>query len=207
MEYYDFNPQGVVFSEVPSNLFASLLEESYKAKDPYNRNLAGIIEKEYDLRHLISTPIGEELIDLCSRMVDMYSDRYEYPNLITCNSSISSYKLQSLWVNFQKKHEFNPVHNHSGVFSFVIWMKIPYDLEEELKTGAGVNSVDNVASKFQFYYSTIYGNHSADLNINKDSEGMMVMFPSTLRHAVYPFYTSDDYRISISGNICFDTDS
>jgi len=207
MEYYDFNPQGVVFSEVPSNLFHSLLEEVYKAKEPYNDKLAGIIEREYDLRHLINTPIGEDLKGVCSKMIKMYSERYEYPHLIACNNRSSPYKLNSLWVNFQKKHEFNPVHNHSGVFSFVIWLKIPYDIEEELNTGAGKNSVDNVASKFQFFYSTIYGNHSADLNINKDSEGMMVMFPATLRHTVYPFYTSDDYRISISGNICFDIDA
>jgi len=29
------------------------------------------------------------------------------------------------------------------------------------------------------------------------------MFPSQLIHAVYPFYTSDEYRISVSGNIKF----
>jgi len=33
------------------------------------------------------------------------------------------------------------------------------------------------------------------------------MFPSLLAHCVYPFYTSDDYRISISGNIKFDSDN
>ena len=27
------------------------------------------------------------------------------------------------------------------------------------------------------------------------------MFPSYLNHMVYPFYTSDEYRISMSGNI------
>jgi hypothetical protein len=29
----------------------------------------------------------------------------------------------------------------------------------------------------------------------------MMLFPSKLKHGVNPFYTSDDYRISISGNI------
>ena len=30
--------------------------------------------------------------------------------------------LDTAWVNFQKKHEFSPAHNHNGLFSFVIWI-------------------------------------------------------------------------------------
>jgi len=29
----------------------------------------------------------------------------------------------------------------------------------------------------------------------------MIIFPSIIQHGVYPFYTSDEYRISVSGNI------
>ena len=32
--------------------------------------------------------------------------------------------LGNLWVNFQKKNEFNPVHYHSGVFSFILFSGI-----------------------------------------------------------------------------------
>ena len=39
------------------------------------------------------------------------------------------------------------------------------------------------------------------LNIDKTWEGKIVMFPSYLMHTVYPFFTSDEYRISIAGNI------
>ena len=30
------------------------------------------------------------------------------------------YKMTSWWVNYQKENEFNPIHGHSGVYSFVI---------------------------------------------------------------------------------------
>jgi len=30
----------------------------------------------------------------------------------------------------------------------------------------------------------------------------MVMFPSEMKHEVFPFYENDGERISISGNIC-----
>ena len=39
------------------------------------------------------------------------------------------------------------------------------------------------------------------LPVDKTWEGMMLMFPSKLHHSVYPFYTSDEKRISVSGNI------
>ena len=50
--------------------------------------------------------------------------------------------LESFWANYQYKHEFNPVHDHGGAFSFVIWMKIPYDCEDQKKL-KHLDGVDN----------------------------------------------------------------
>jgi len=41
---------------------------------------------------------------------------------------------------------------------------------------------------------------SHDLPVDKSYEKKLLLFPATMRHSVYPFYTSDDYRISVSGN-------
>ncbi len=41
--------------------------------------------------------------------------------------------LNQFWVNYQYKTEFNPYHDHSEVYSFAIWFKIPYDWEEHSK--------------------------------------------------------------------------
>ena len=41
---------------------------------------------------------------------------------------------------------------------------------------------------------------SYQLNLDKKAEGVFCLFPATYKHMVYPFYTSDDARISISGN-------
>ena len=38
-------------------------------------------------------------------------------------------------------------------------------------------------------------------SLDPSMEGYMVMFPSETQHCVYPFYTSDEERISISGNL------
>ena len=42
-----------------------------------------------------------------------------------------NYKLTNLWVNYQRQTEFNPVHDHGGSYSFVVWMKIPTSNKEQ----------------------------------------------------------------------------
>ena len=50
------------------------------------------------------------------------------------------YYLQSMWVNYQKQTEFNPLHDHGGVYSFVIWMKIPTRHFEQNKNPIALRS-------------------------------------------------------------------
>ena len=113
------------------------------------------------------------------------------------------FNLESLWVNFQKKHEFNPPHDHSGVFSFVIWMQIPTSYEEQKKLPICAESNANgTISNFAFHYTNSLGRVSQFIyNMEKEAEGYMVMFPSEMKHEVFPFYENDGERISISGNV------
>ena len=57
--------------------------------------------------------------------------------------------LRELWVNYQKKYDFNPLHIHSGIFSFVIWVQIPYDLKKEQERYA---ANENETAAFMFQY-------------------------------------------------------
>ena len=40
-----------------------------------------------------------------------------------------------------------------------------------------------------------------EIEADRNYENKMIIFPSNLQHSVYPFFTSNDYRISLSGNI------
>ena len=94
----------------------------------------------------------------------------------------------------------------TGLFSFVIWIKIPTDWREQHKIPIAANSFSPVASNFEFHYNTLLGDQGKfNYFLNKDSEGMMLFFPSGLGHTVYPFFNCDEERVSISGNIRFDT--
>ena len=112
------------------------------------------------------------------------------------------HKTQSIaldpWINVQERGEYIPSHDHDGVLSYSIWMTIPYNIEEEL-----TNS--KFASTFQFSYLSIVGDQlHHTIAVDKSMEGTLIMFPANLKHCVYPFYTTENRRISISGNIALD---
>ena len=117
-----------------------------------------------------------------------------------------SLSLESFWANYQYKHEFNPLHNHGGAFSFVIWMKIPYDCKDQNKAKFlnGTDEGQKVPGTFYFEFLNMFGDITQSVfPMSPDMEGSMLFFPSELRHAVNPFYECDEKRISISGNLGF----
>lgn len=114
--------------------------------------------------------------------------------------------LRSFWVNFQNKHEFNPLHDHAGFLSFVIWLKIPTESKDQHNLPISKNSNFPSASDFEFVYTDALGTiASFTIPMGKDKEGVMYVFPSSLKHHVYPFYECDEQRISVSGNITLDS--
>ena len=115
------------------------------------------------------------------------------------------YGLDNFWVNFQKQHEFNPMHNHSGVYSFVVFMKIPTDWREQHEIPFVKESNAPKASDFEFVYTDVMGNVTGyTYCLDSSFEGIMLFFPAEMMHQVYPFYNCEEERITISGNIVYD---
>lgn len=154
----------------------------------YNDHLAGFIGDEYLLTDEIKNLVMPHIYEGATAL-------FEQP--------LMKWKLESGWINYQKKYEINPLHNHSGLLSFVMWINIPYNLDEELNLPYVKDStVKKSATAFTFVYSDIHGTLCQQpFRIDKRGEGKFVIFHSKLNHMVYPFYTSDGYRISIAGNI------
>lgn len=185
---------------LPTEIYNELNTQIYKNKKPQkikNDDLAGHIKEEYALdvsenmsRYFSWCSSQKPVIDKISRQT------YLTDNVpIVCND---------IWVNFQKKYEFNPIHNHTGFASFICFMKIPYDLEEEEKVFSVNNTSQIHTSKLTFVFTNEAGEViSYCVDVDKSFEGKMLMFTSNQHHMVYPFYTSDDYRITISGNLMY----
>lgn len=120
------------------------------------------------------------------------------------------FTMKRLWVNYQKQHEFNPPHNHDGWFSFVIFMKIPTHWKEQHTLPIAANSNSPMASDFQFIRG-VPGNpdiiQATNIPLCPDDEGRMLFFPAWLTHQVFPFYGTEEERITISGNIIENRDA
>jgi hypothetical protein len=206
---------GVMQSKLPFELFEGLSnaisEITEENGEKYNKNLLGHMKEEYSLNHIV--PNMAPFIEAMAKEWDEGTPGHIGTFEEAAKSDRYRLYLSSMWVNKQKKYEFNPVHHHSGALSFVIWINIPYDLKEEEAyfppvSGQGFDpdGTDGAStSKFTFFHTDALGSlRPTPLPVDKSWEGTILMFPSTLHHCVYPFYTSDDYRISVSGNIRID---
>lgn len=166
----------------------------------HNIHLAGQIEREFAL----SKKNKNRLEKLLLPMVVSYEKETNWISKSPVLSENLNLKLDTAWVNFQKKYEYNPVHHHGGLYSFVIWIKVPYLMEEEFKYSPGKESHSNLSGMFTFHYVNSAGQiYPFHLGIDKLSENKGIVFPSNFRHSVNPFYSSDEYRISVSGNFIF----
>ena len=140
-----------------------------------------------------------QLIYMYAGEFDNVGDKLPTPNK-------HPYFLSRMWVNYQKQCEYNPLHDHTGVYSFVIWMKIPTKQEEQDKISFSSEANTKKNSTFQILYNNILGQPTTiTYYMNPECEGTMFFFPSQLQHQVYPFYNCDEDRISISGNILLNT--
>ena len=188
-----YNP-GVLKTRLPTSIFADLTRDLQKQIDnkpkKYNTFLVGQIETEFQY------VINGQFRDCIEQTFLEYRRKFNFhenQNYVIDNDA---------WANFQKKHEYNPIHFHHKAISWVIWITIPYDLEEELNMPNVKEAHVKYASKFEFIYNSLDGGISTtQLDIDKTWEGSLIMFPNYLKHQVYPFQTSNECRISISGNI------
>lgn len=202
---FDLNSEGVVLHKFYNSQINFLWDEITEIQDNFanckkaNKDLVGQLEHQYYL--------SEESHNLLEKHIIRLSETYtnSYPEILKNIAILDNnlpFKLQSSWVNFQKKYEFNPVHSHPGVFSFVLWLKIPYNLEDEDNSKFCVESSAKSAGRFElFFQDTLGGLRKETLPVDKQFENCILLFPSRMHHCVYPFYTSDDYRISVSGNV------
>ena len=147
-------------------------------------------------------------VNTCIPIIGKYKEFFKKSTAFNSQSISKNdlpYGLDNFWVNFQKQHEFNPMHNHSGVYSFVVFMKIPTDWREQHEIPFVKESNSPKASAFEFVYTDIMGNISQyTYCLDSSFEGIMLFFPAEMMHMVYPFYNCEEERITISGNIVYD---
>ena len=171
-----------------------LLDEGEKNKIDFTDKLAGILDKE--------TAYGEEskkkILPSISEMLGVYDQAYCRFRMRTYDKP-PQYVLTSMWINYQKPNDFNPPHDHDGKLSFVAYLQIPEELKKE---NAAYRGKSCGPGGIQF----LFGDGIRDCITYQSffpEENDLFIFPSTLKHFVYP-YKSKVERVSISGNIHFE---
>ena len=191
---------GVVQSFLPKELYKSLLKECLSIKKPKPRGpaldidykkkmISYLTEKGVSEHFFISEKNTLSVIEFMKKMIQKYREVFPgYLDGIRYLDKDVPMAFRTPWVNFQKKNEYLPLHEHGGVLSYNIWMQIPTD------------------SIFEYNYNSIIGkNLTHRIILTKKDEGRVVIFPAQLQHVVYPFYNTNKTRMSIAGNILLQT--
>ena len=202
-EVREFINLGFLMAQFTPEQLAPVIEEvraieaNFPGSEKWNQNLAGQIRHEYKLPGAV--PHLEQLITPFFAEYDKIFGGYIARQCPDPSKPLLF--MKESWVNFQRKHEFNPPHEHLGIMSFVIWLQIPYTREQEMACAPGTEANMNVAGQFGFQYSNTLGDICSNyIPAYKDFEYRMLLFPARMKHLVAPFYSSDEFRISVSGN-------
>ena len=191
-----FKNPGVLIAEVPKDVYSVLsaaIEKTIAVKDNLSAvkfarlGVAGIKES-------VKFKCPDEFKDF---VTDFTKDYYNF----YFDKKIKSTEITGSWLNLQKKTEYRPIHSHDYDISFIVWYKIPYNLKDEdaYENSFSTNVMPN--GRFQFVVNSLTGTPIIQLlDLDSSYEGKIILFNSNILHGVFPFFTSDDYRISLAGN-------
>jgi hypothetical protein len=171
------------------------------------------------LDHNLETPTGlvnhkcslklsmAHVEQLVGQQIAEFNWANNWPNRMKILKEPTPLKLSELWVNWMSRHEFSSIHKHDGVMSFVIWLTVPYTLESELAARPHVPDYINFGGQFALHYTDSLGQISTKfLPVYNDWESTLCLFPAGTSHSVFPYYSSNQLRVSVAGNFTFDTD-
>ena len=105
--------------------------------------------------------------------------------------TIDNIHITQSWIVSQYAGEYNPWHKHSGDFSAVIYLKLPEGMEEEYEKDAKDHYPANGLIEFMYGEACDFRSDGVKF---KPKIGKFLVFPSYLKHFVYPFTTKGERR-------------
>ena len=185
-----------------------LSDDTTSAEWDFSENLVGKVSKEVQIpltdkeeRKYTLDFMKESCLLYLQRMIEK-NRSYEWNKMtgigtpVNLYPSIENIHLAQCWMVSQYKNEYNPWHKHSGNFSAVMYLKIPEGMNDFMDKE--YNDHYPASGLIQFMYGEAQDFRS-DTLMCKPEVGKMFLFPSWLRHSVYPFYCEGERR-SLSFN-------
>lgn len=184
----------------------------------HRQSLAGKIDNEYGFnpellqkyRHSLMPYVSEYLSRLAYDWNRVGNDTLIEDQLREIERDMH---LTGMWANFQQKNEYNPLHNHIGDISFVLYIDVPEIIYEE-ESIATSHPNGTITFTHELYPPTLYDieKETAQYRLKdllhpitafgplRPTNGDLLMFPSYLNHHVEAF-KSDVTRVSVAGNL------
>ena len=107
------------------------------------------------------------------------------------------------WCRASLDGDYQSIHDHQGIFTFVVWLTVPFEGADERQVQAGFRPE---ASDFVLVYPDTCGQlQKRNFVLGKGAEGKMLFFPSDINHIVYPHYTTQEYRIALAGDVALNS--
>ena len=182
------------------------LDPTWEEGENMSHVLAGNMEKQFKM---VSDPatfveyIYPHVLNYVRACHERYNEYVLEPDQYDVSKSegVTAVKFDfpaAPWINFQHKHEFNPIHMHCGALSAVIMIDIPIEIEESFRESQGKTNMP-AAGLLEFVYGIGGWLHSGSHKVIPKT-GDFFIFPANLKHGVYPF-TVDVQRVSMSFNL------
>ena len=181
-----------------------LNSEVYSAKFDWSDNLVGKVHKEVlvpvkneDDRKFLFATMKDACIEYLKKLIE--NNTAQSWNRIAGDAipTRENIHLTHSWVVSQYAGEYNPWHNHSGDFSAVLYLKIPPKMHEEW----------NDHGFLEFAYGEAQDFRIGSFKVRPEV-GKLLVFPSYLKHYVYPFKCEGERRsMSFNAHMMMDEDT
>jgi len=161
--------------------------------------------------------VGEMVAGLLQKLGQTYiKNVVEKEGILSSKNTVVT--TESMWTVHSYEGDYNPLHDHGTAtpigLSCILYLKVP-DQIKALPNPAeefyGLNSSSGSTDGFTYF---VWGNHGMrDINMLrpateeyvKPEEGVLLMFPSWLRHSVNPFFGEGERRtFSANMNVILD---
>ena len=194
--------QTVLKYKVPVEIFAGLqdiYEKRKKELPKANKQLVGKIQDEVSLHY--SGQDSEKMHPHSFLPKEIHGWFYSiFKHYLDWNKTRDySMKINSVWVNEMKAHEYNPVHIHQGMLytglSSVMIMKLPKEYGKEYSAPE-----KPMNGKLQIIGSA--GGQFSKTDYSPDiMERDFYIFPYDMRHCVYPHTNPNAIRRTLAANM------
>lgn len=229
MNVSGFRSYGYIYDDASSDVIDYLEKKGKDARESkefyIGRSVVGI-EEQYKLS---IGDIDQETAYSYFNLFQTYENEFGYvvnnfPNFMGDINPPMTF-FDNLRICYQKKAEFHSPTRNEGSHTFITFLNVPFDLEDERLHSSQSRKLANyelsnigptpygqafnqdTPGSLNFLYNIQAGTGvgSDSIVIDPYTEGRTFLFPSSQVFYINPFYTCDEPLVYVIGSLCFST--